>query len=431
MAAGIGRLGGRHAGSSSTSSLLARRRFHNGARIGVVPVWASPTVRVSVNEQLGALHPVRMMARHRRGPIRLPESVGVRLWAGRRERSGVADAPGSRTRSPWGRRRVGFACRGGEPRARWRWPSSARAPASRPSSLVAGQRRAHASAAQRRRPRPGDRAVRGHRRLHAVAPARQRRSACSWPAIGVSFSLTTLMALRAPLPFTLGRVALAFLIVFTAYVFVCFPRDRLGRRRRARVHSRGRAGERGRVGADARAGAAAPGGRAGRPVRGRVPAQRTADRRRSARASRTHWPRRQCDRPSLILVGVAVALVGKARSPNRLRRGRREAAAVDHDRDGRRVCGVHRRSTCSASPAPSVPAAIVVVGFLVDARGPAGRHRPWADLRRDPARTARGRRRRTVRSRHRRSSASSRAPSATRTLRLLLWSSDGSGYVDV
>ena len=45
--------------------------------------------------------------------------------------------------------------------------------------------------------------------------------------IGAIFSLTTLMALRAPLLFTLGRVALASLIVFTAYAFVCFPSDRL------------------------------------------------------------------------------------------------------------------------------------------------------------------------------------------------------------
>jgi signal transduction histidine kinase len=46
--------------------------------------------------------------------------------------------------------------------------------------------------------------------------------------MGLSFSLTSLMAFRAALPFTLGRLALAVFIVFTAYVFVCFPRDRLG-----------------------------------------------------------------------------------------------------------------------------------------------------------------------------------------------------------
>jgi signal transduction histidine kinase len=45
---------------------------------------------------------------------------------------------------------------------------------------------------------------------------------------GLSFSLTSLMALDESLPFTLGRVALALFIVLTAYVFVCFPRDHLG-----------------------------------------------------------------------------------------------------------------------------------------------------------------------------------------------------------
>jgi signal transduction histidine kinase len=45
--------------------------------------------------------------------------------------------------------------------------------------------------------------------------------------IGLSFSITSLMALAAPVPFTLGRVATAGFVVFTVYVFVCFPRDRL------------------------------------------------------------------------------------------------------------------------------------------------------------------------------------------------------------
>jgi len=46
--------------------------------------------------------------------------------------------------------------------------------------------------------------------------------------IGLSFSLTSLMAFRASLPFTMGRVALAIFVLFTVYVFACFPRDRLG-----------------------------------------------------------------------------------------------------------------------------------------------------------------------------------------------------------
>lgn len=45
--------------------------------------------------------------------------------------------------------------------------------------------------------------------------------------IGLSFSVTSLMALAAPVPFTLGRVATAGFVVFTVYVFICFPRDRL------------------------------------------------------------------------------------------------------------------------------------------------------------------------------------------------------------
>src|SRR3954447_491289 len=47
-------------------------------------------------------------------------------------------------------------------------------------------------------------------------------------AIGLGFSLTSLMAFRGSLPFTLGRIALAVFVVFTVYVFVCFPRDRPG-----------------------------------------------------------------------------------------------------------------------------------------------------------------------------------------------------------
>src|SRR5436190_1098987 len=44
--------------------------------------------------------------------------------------------------------------------------------------------------------------------------------------IGLIFSLTSLMALDGPVPFTLGRVATAGRVLFTAYVYVCFPRDR-------------------------------------------------------------------------------------------------------------------------------------------------------------------------------------------------------------
>jgi signal transduction histidine kinase len=47
-------------------------------------------------------------------------------------------------------------------------------------------------------------------------------------AVGLSYSLTSLMALDEPLAFTLGRVALAAFVVLAAYVFVCFPRDHLG-----------------------------------------------------------------------------------------------------------------------------------------------------------------------------------------------------------
>jgi signal transduction histidine kinase len=47
--------------------------------------------------------------------------------------------------------------------------------------------------------------------------------------MGLSFSLTSLMAFPASLPFTLGRIALAVFVVFTVYVFACFPRDHLGR----------------------------------------------------------------------------------------------------------------------------------------------------------------------------------------------------------
>ena len=46
--------------------------------------------------------------------------------------------------------------------------------------------------------------------------------------MGFSFSLTSLMAFPGSVAFTLGRVALAVFVVFTAYVFVCFPRDHLG-----------------------------------------------------------------------------------------------------------------------------------------------------------------------------------------------------------
>jgi signal transduction histidine kinase len=45
--------------------------------------------------------------------------------------------------------------------------------------------------------------------------------------IGLSFSLTALMALEAPVPFTLGRVATAGFVLMAVYVFVCFPRDHL------------------------------------------------------------------------------------------------------------------------------------------------------------------------------------------------------------
>jgi hypothetical protein len=47
--------------------------------------------------------------------------------------------------------------------------------------------------------------------------------------IGLSFSLTSLMAFAGSLPFTLGRVALAVFVVSTVCVFLCFPRDHVDR----------------------------------------------------------------------------------------------------------------------------------------------------------------------------------------------------------
>ena len=45
--------------------------------------------------------------------------------------------------------------------------------------------------------------------------------------IGLSLSVTALMAVDAPVPFTLGRVATAGFVLLTVYVFICFPRDHL------------------------------------------------------------------------------------------------------------------------------------------------------------------------------------------------------------
>src|SRR4051794_19553680 len=50
-------------------------------------------------------------------------------------------------------------------------------------------------------------------------------------AVGLLFALTSLNALAAPLPFTLGRVAYAAVMYALVYVCLCFPRGRLGSRR--------------------------------------------------------------------------------------------------------------------------------------------------------------------------------------------------------
>jgi hypothetical protein len=46
--------------------------------------------------------------------------------------------------------------------------------------------------------------------------------------IGLLFAFTSLNAFSDPLLFTFGRLVLAATTVYTAYVFLCFPRDRLG-----------------------------------------------------------------------------------------------------------------------------------------------------------------------------------------------------------
>jgi signal transduction histidine kinase len=46
--------------------------------------------------------------------------------------------------------------------------------------------------------------------------------------VGLFYALTSLNAFRDPLLFTFGRLALAATVVYMAYVFLCFPRDRLG-----------------------------------------------------------------------------------------------------------------------------------------------------------------------------------------------------------
>jgi signal transduction histidine kinase len=45
--------------------------------------------------------------------------------------------------------------------------------------------------------------------------------------VGLLFSLTTLNALSAPVPFTLGSVVYAVVILTLVYLFMCYPRDRL------------------------------------------------------------------------------------------------------------------------------------------------------------------------------------------------------------
>jgi signal transduction histidine kinase len=46
-------------------------------------------------------------------------------------------------------------------------------------------------------------------------------------AAGFLYTVTALGSLARPLPFTIGRVALAFVVVYFVYLFLCFPRDRL------------------------------------------------------------------------------------------------------------------------------------------------------------------------------------------------------------
>src|SRR4051794_31090920 len=44
---------------------------------------------------------------------------------------------------------------------------------------------------------------------------------------GFLYTVTALMASERALPFTVGRIALAVLVVYFVYLFLCFPRDRL------------------------------------------------------------------------------------------------------------------------------------------------------------------------------------------------------------
>ncbi|HSL63252.1 MAG TPA: ATP-binding protein [Gaiellaceae bacterium] len=53
--------------------------------------------------------------------------------------------------------------------------------------------------------------------------------------VGLLFSIAALTASHEPLPHTLGRVALAVLVVYLSYAFLTFPRDRLGSRLERRL----------------------------------------------------------------------------------------------------------------------------------------------------------------------------------------------------
>ena len=47
-------------------------------------------------------------------------------------------------------------------------------------------------------------------------------------AVGLVYAATSLMAFADPWAFTVGRVILAAFLILLIYVFVCYPRDRLG-----------------------------------------------------------------------------------------------------------------------------------------------------------------------------------------------------------
>ena len=91
---------------------------------------------------------------------------------------------------------------------------------------------------------------------------------------GLLFALTSLNALAAPLPFTLGRVAYAVVMFALVYVCLCFPRGRLGIAPGPAVRRRPRGGAVGHLAARAGARGRTAGERAVRGLRRRA-ARRT------------------------------------------------------------------------------------------------------------------------------------------------------------